>query len=1073
MKQMLILLSIIAISCQNANENTTSETTLHFLPAPLPLHGVEPGSHVAHHDGEHLPQVLNKEDFGGTSTFLDGFSGPSQPSGGTDPQPPPLPNGPSRSRIIETKYGKVQGLSLTLFPQHQSQQQQQQSQGKSSSNSLKNKIVEVFLSIPYASPPIKSHRFSPTQTPIPWDGVRLATKPGFVCPQMMPDISNETAALKEMPKGYLEYLRHVEPFLRNQSEDCLYLNIFAPIGPEPKVRPVIVYIHGGKFAWGSGNLSDGTVFAAYADVVFVTINYRLGVLGFLNVNPTTKPRVANYGLMDQIAALHWIKENILNFGGDPENITLMGYEAGAACIHFLMSSPAVTPGLFHRSILIAGSSYAPWALVSDPRAAAAALAQSLNCSSPGSSSSVNLSNAGSGSNARSNTTSSHVPLAAPPVSTIPQVTRESSHGKSSSSHAQDPVFECLKNRPFADFAKFSPPKFAVDFGPSIDGVVIKPNFRVVLDSQMGKRDVSKKYDLLFGLSSFEKMLAFSQADLEYGFEQARRDAILRTLIRNSYRFHLSEILATITNEYTDWENSVQHPVTIRNLTVSAVTDCLSLAPVIAVAESSLVNRAFFYVFDHTTKTGLYNYQRVGAGGGEELNYMLGSPLVEAVSGHVLPFVPPPIPSNYTKTEMALSELMITYLSNFAHTGDPNEPLKTSDIIWPISKERNRFKTTKWEPHDRFHQKLLEISANKLRTRNHYRAHQMAIWLRLVPELQRSGAQFASTLHNRMKGGNDPNLYVGNVRSGHEGDDIILSGAGPSIFGVMGYGDEIIEPPDSGIFSRTSGNQSSGLPSPPTTCFSPLASSSSPAVSGRSKNGRANETSPLESSFFSPYSTALSVTIAIGCSLLILNVFIFALVYYQRDKRRAEMMKSVQQQNSDTSISSKYGEPPELLKSNSTTATSLHMSVSQGQLHPLQISQQHSTDSTVSCHSRHGGPHSCVGSPVSETTQKQLALAAQQQQLSLSQRGILLNPSQTHQQHQQHLHQFHHGQGHLTPQMLAVATLPRSNGGIGVTTSSGLPKPPPPPRSFTNFSTLPHSINKSNQNLSSNFDELKV
>lgn len=66
--------------------------------------------------------------------------------------------------------------------------------------------------------------------------------------------------------------------------------------------------------------------------------------GFLNMNPTTKPRVANYGLMDQIAALHWIKENILNFGGDPENITLMGYEAGAACIHFLMSSPAVTPG---------------------------------------------------------------------------------------------------------------------------------------------------------------------------------------------------------------------------------------------------------------------------------------------------------------------------------------------------------------------------------------------------------------------------------------------------------------------------------------------------------------------------------------------------------------------------------------------------------------------------------------------------------------------------------------------------------------------------------------------------------
>lgn len=155
MKQMLILLSIIAISCQNANENTTSETTLHFLPAPLPLHGDQPGSHVVHHDGEHLPQVMNKEEFGSSSTFLDGFSGPSYSNGGTDPQPPPLlpnDNGPSRSRIIETKYGKVQGLSLSIFPQQQSQQQsQQQTQGKSSSSSgssngsnpLKNKIVEV------------------------------------------------------------------------------------------------------------------------------------------------------------------------------------------------------------------------------------------------------------------------------------------------------------------------------------------------------------------------------------------------------------------------------------------------------------------------------------------------------------------------------------------------------------------------------------------------------------------------------------------------------------------------------------------------------------------------------------------------------------------------------------------------------------------------------------------------------------------------------------------------------------------------------------------------------------------
>lgn len=112
-------------------------------------------------------------------------------------------------------------------------------------------------------------------------------------------------------------------------------------------------------------------------------------------------------------------------------------------------------------------------------------------------------------------------------------------------------------------------------------------------------------------------------------------------------------------------------------------------------------------------------------------------------------------------------------------------------------------------------------------------------------------------------------FMTSVRSGHEGDDIILNGAGPSIFGVMGYGDEIIEPPE--VFRRANNSQTSGLPSPPTTCFSPLASSSSPAVSGRSKHERVNETS-LGPSFFSPYSTALSVTIAIGMNKKLTEVF---------------------------------------------------------------------------------------------------------------------------------------------------------------------------------------------------------
>ncbi|XP_017785942.1 PREDICTED: neuroligin-4, X-linked-like [Nicrophorus vespilloides] len=114
------------------------------------------------------------------------------------------------TRIVQTRYGRLQGLVLPM-DQHRYL-----------------KPIEVFLGVPYATPPVLSNRFSPTRAPSPWDGVRVSDKLGPVCPQKLPDISNETAALERMPKGRLEYLKRLLPYLKNQSEDCLYLNIYAP-----------------------------------------------------------------------------------------------------------------------------------------------------------------------------------------------------------------------------------------------------------------------------------------------------------------------------------------------------------------------------------------------------------------------------------------------------------------------------------------------------------------------------------------------------------------------------------------------------------------------------------------------------------------------------------------------------------------------------------------------------------------------------------------------------------------------------------------------------------------------------
>ena len=148
----------------------------------------------------------------------------------------------------------------------------------------------------------------------------------------------------------------IEPL--SSSEDCLYLNVWAPTWPAQESLPVMVWLHGGSNALGSGSQStyDGTSLAAHG-VILVTINYRLGVLGFFSHPELTAESphhsTGNYGLLDQLAALEWVKENIARFGGDPENVTLFGESAGAIDAAMLMASP-LSAHLFQRVISESG-----------------------------------------------------------------------------------------------------------------------------------------------------------------------------------------------------------------------------------------------------------------------------------------------------------------------------------------------------------------------------------------------------------------------------------------------------------------------------------------------------------------------------------------------------------------------------------------------------------------------------------------------------------------------------------------------------------------------------------------------
>lgn len=194
--------------------------------------------------------------------------------------------------------------------------------------------VRAFLGIPYAAPPTGERRWKPPQKIVPWTQVRDCSSFGSCCPQP----KQQDAA------GF--------------SEDCLYLNVWTPAENPDSRLPVMVWIHGGGFNFGSASLPEynGRSLAGKG-VVVVTVNYRLGPMGFL-VHPLLAKESANdvsgnYGLLDQIAALKWVQKNIASFGGDPDRVTIFGQSAGSRSVTLLMISP-LSAGLFHRAIAASG-----------------------------------------------------------------------------------------------------------------------------------------------------------------------------------------------------------------------------------------------------------------------------------------------------------------------------------------------------------------------------------------------------------------------------------------------------------------------------------------------------------------------------------------------------------------------------------------------------------------------------------------------------------------------------------------------------------------------------------------------
>ncbi|XP_077309519.1 fatty acyl-CoA hydrolase precursor, medium chain-like isoform X2 [Lithobates pipiens] len=233
--------------------------------------------------------------------------------------------------LVETTYGNIRGTTLTVKEV--------------------DRTVHAFYGIPFAKPPVGPLRFAAPEPPEPWKSVREASEYPPMCLQPI-----------EMTKKIMKIIE-VEVTYPPVSEDCLYLNIFTPSDRGDNDRlPVMVYIHGGGLALESASLYDGSALSAHENLVYVAIQYRLGILGFLSTGDG-QAASGNYGLLDQVAALRWIQENIQDFGGDPGSVTIFGESAGGVSVSALVLSP-LGKGLFHRAIAQSGVAIMPGFMVS-------------------------------------------------------------------------------------------------------------------------------------------------------------------------------------------------------------------------------------------------------------------------------------------------------------------------------------------------------------------------------------------------------------------------------------------------------------------------------------------------------------------------------------------------------------------------------------------------------------------------------------------------------------------------------------------------------------------------------------
>ncbi|GAB5582354.1 carboxylesterase 4A isoform X2 [Prionailurus iriomotensis] len=521
----------------------------------------------------------------------------------------------TKEPLVITKYGTLQGKQMHV--------------GKTP--------INVFLGVPFSRPPVGVRRFAAPEPPEPWEGIKNATTYA-PAEEALTDVPPGSSGNLSFPKMCLQEswgqitsmyfnTRKQYKWLRF-SEDCLYLNVYAPVrarGDAP--LPVMVWFPGGAFLVGSASTYDGTQLASREKVVLVLLQHRLGILGFLSTGDSQAR--GNWALLDQVAALRWVQENIAAFGGDPRCVTLFGQSSGAMCISGLMMSP-LARGLFHRAISQSGTAALRAFITPDPLKVAKTVARLAGCTYNSTRILVDCLRARSGAE----------------------------------------VMHVSKKMGFFHLNSQKDPQEVVWFmSPVVDGVVF-PDDPAVLLSQGQVAPVP----YLLGVNNleFSWLLPFDHEDLTKPVHNEKRNHH-QAALENQYPVGLApqaseyefptqnitkEQLPLVIEEYLgdiddrDWKM-------LRNRLMDLAGDAIFVYSTLQAAHHhrDAGFPVYLYEFEHHTPTGVIIKPCTdGADHGDEIHFIFGNPFSK---GHS------------TVEEKALSLQMMKYWANFARTGNPN------------------------------------------------------------------------------------------------------------------------------------------------------------------------------------------------------------------------------------------------------------------------------------------------------------------------------------------------------------------------------------------------------------------